>query len=95
MLATLTASAHLRLGAPQHEHVLDRRRVGECLVGDVLRPATTEPRQPHAVSRDDPRLASLIRSFNNYAVNPPNTTECAAPMPHTSIAATVSGTIPM
>ncbi len=40
--------------------------------------------------------ASLIRSMSDCALKPPNTTECGAPMrAHASIAAMVSGTMPM
>ena len=59
--------------------------------------ATTEPRR-HAPSAviSTRACASLMRSFSDCAVKPPNTTECAAPMrAHASIAATVSGTMPM
>ena len=59
--------------------------------------ATTAPRR-HAPSAVTSTLASasLMRSFSDCALKPPNTTECGAPIrAHASIAATVSGTMPM
>ena len=48
-----------------------------------------------APSASKSRAASLMRSFNDCAVKPPNTTEWAAPMrAHASIATGSSGTIP-
>ena len=57
---------------------------------------TTEPRRqaPSAVMSTF-ASASMIRSRSDSALNPPNTTECAAPMrAHASIAIGSSGTMP-
>ena len=59
--------------------------------------ATTAPRRqaPSPVTSTF-ASASLMRSRSDWALNPPNTTECGAPIrAHASIVATVSGTIPM
>ena len=83
-------------GAAHGDHVLDRRALPHGLVGVLPSAARPGPRRyPPSAVISTFASASLIRSRSASAENPPNTTECGAPIrAHASMATGSSGTMP-